>query len=376
MSGLWAQIPFDPDTGEVNRSSNAVHRQPSRNTGELDRDAFLMLLVTQMQHQDPLNPMDDRDFLAQMAQFSALEQQQHMTRSMELQQAHNMIGKTVYAHFFCELTEQFQEADGPVMSVRRAGNQILLGVATEVPIRDEDDNIIYDDNGNRRYTLRVIETPLDRITFVEDEHFMSRQLQGILDGVANSRDLGLIGRYVQAIISDDMGRPTDFIEGRVEFVRFVGGHAVLMVNGREIFADEVFSVSQDKLVIGEEIFAQWAESGQIREATGDILGITVVNNRAYVNLSDGSRVRLNRIDHLVEALQFRDQHVRHPVRDFNGVVDRVGIRRGGDVYIWIGNNFMEFREFRETGGVIGGVPSVTPPANPGDDNGSDSSDDD
>lgn len=40
----------------------------------LDKDAFLKLLVTQMQYQDPLNPQDNAEYVAQLAQFSALEQ--------------------------------------------------------------------------------------------------------------------------------------------------------------------------------------------------------------------------------------------------------------------------------------------------------------
>lgn len=39
----------------------------------LDKDAFLRLLVTQLQHQDPLQPMDNTAFVAQLAQFSSLE---------------------------------------------------------------------------------------------------------------------------------------------------------------------------------------------------------------------------------------------------------------------------------------------------------------
>lgn len=46
----------------------------TQSSKELGKDAFLRLLVTQLQHQDPLNPMDDKQFIAQLAQFSSLEQ--------------------------------------------------------------------------------------------------------------------------------------------------------------------------------------------------------------------------------------------------------------------------------------------------------------
>ena len=46
------------------------------NVNGLGRDAFMNLLVTQMQHQNPLEPQADGEFLAQLAQFSSLEQLQ------------------------------------------------------------------------------------------------------------------------------------------------------------------------------------------------------------------------------------------------------------------------------------------------------------
>ncbi len=69
-----------------------------RNTGdEMGKDQFLLLLVTQMRNQDPLSPMEDKEFIAQMAQFSSLEQIQNLVKATELQQATTMIGQTIKA---------------------------------------------------------------------------------------------------------------------------------------------------------------------------------------------------------------------------------------------------------------------------------------
>ena len=52
-------------------------------TDGLGRDAFLQLLVTQMSHQNPLQPQEDGAFIAQLAQFSSLESLKQMQATLE-----------------------------------------------------------------------------------------------------------------------------------------------------------------------------------------------------------------------------------------------------------------------------------------------------
>jgi flagellar basal-body rod modification protein FlgD len=68
----------------------------------LDRDDFLKILVTQLQHQDPTSPVEDKDFIAQMAQFSSLEQITNMSEGfrklsglLASSEASQVLGKTV-----------------------------------------------------------------------------------------------------------------------------------------------------------------------------------------------------------------------------------------------------------------------------------------
>jgi flagellar basal-body rod modification protein FlgD len=110
---------------------------------ELDKEDFLTLLVAQLQHQDPLNPMDDKEFTAQIAEFSSLEQLTNIsdgidemnsqTGTQDMVSAVNFIGRDVVA-------------DGSGLSIRNGEPSSLFyslgSTAASAYIN------IYDPNGN------------------------------------------------------------------------------------------------------------------------------------------------------------------------------------------------------------------------------------
>lgn len=87
----------------------------------LNNDAFLRLLVTQMQYQDPLDPQDHSEFIAQLAQFSSLEQMTNVSSgltklanivknidsSLLIGQLSNMIGQEIQWKSSAEKTDEY-----------------------------------------------------------------------------------------------------------------------------------------------------------------------------------------------------------------------------------------------------------------------------
>jgi len=116
----------------------------------LDKDAFLKILMAQLQNQDPLSPMEDKDFVAQMASFSQLEQMTNLSSSFNLLlnqsslnnflQYSSLIGKKV-SYFQFESGEYVGEAQATVVSVVRVNEDIVLRL----------------DNGKEIYSDQVFE---------------------------------------------------------------------------------------------------------------------------------------------------------------------------------------------------------------------------
>jgi len=123
MLSSQEQFELDKFVRDYNVSINPT-RQPQQSLG---KDDFLKILITQLSYQDPSSPMEDKQFIAQMAQFSTLEQMTSMAgdfaklTSMLLgNEASGALGKSV------EIVEGERVVQGVVQAVTRGHTPQVL----------------------------------------------------------------------------------------------------------------------------------------------------------------------------------------------------------------------------------------------------------
>ncbi len=108
---------------EVDRFNKTLTVNGRKASQELGKDDFLKLLMTQLTHQDPTEPMDNSQFIAQMAQFSSLEQMYNVSNGftkmasiMQSNEAAGTLGKVV------ELDVEGEQVSGVVEGFTRGEN--------------------------------------------------------------------------------------------------------------------------------------------------------------------------------------------------------------------------------------------------------------
>lgn len=117
----------------------------SKDSGSsLGKDAFLQLLVTQMKYQDPLDPQDNSEYIAQLATFSQLEELQNMSNTMQLSQASSLVGETVIMRTKSNVTGEVTYVAGTVDFVSIENNKAFLSINGSKYSIDDLDKVVDD----------------------------------------------------------------------------------------------------------------------------------------------------------------------------------------------------------------------------------------
>ncbi|MDY6880741.1 MAG: flagellar hook capping FlgD N-terminal domain-containing protein [Desulfatiglans sp.] len=196
----------------------------------MGKDDFLHLLVTQLQHQDPLNPMDSTQFTAQLAQFTSLEELNNVNdnlsylllyqASINNSQAVGFIGKSLTA-----LGDSINLADGVAEDIRfdLDGDSSMTSVT------------IYDSDGN---LVRVLEGGA-----------MGAGTQTMQwDGLNSQGEPMPNGLYRFEVTASDANgdtvNVTTLVSGRVTGVTFKDNVTYLLLDSREIPMGNVIEVTE------------------------------------------------------------------------------------------------------------------------------------
>lgn len=126
---------------EVENINKALKSDGKDTVKTLGKDEFLKLLITELTHQDPTNPMQDREFISQMAQFSSLEQMLNMNsnigkflNTMTFQSNYDLLGKNVEIELQDKADENgiLKTINGTVDSIMKNGDDTVVSVNGEM----------------------------------------------------------------------------------------------------------------------------------------------------------------------------------------------------------------------------------------------------
>lgn len=194
----------------------------------LGRDAFLKLLITQLRYQDPLSPMENEAFLAQLAQFSSVEQMQQLNASFEASIA---LSQSQANSAATSLIGRHVRASGDHVTLPAEGS-VELGYYLASAAESVEIDVV-DANGAVVRHLRAAGVPQGSNLLRWDGH----------DDAGQRLDAGSYSFRVQAFDANgDALAAATTVSGLVSGVTFESGSAMLLIDGRKVPLSSVLEV--------------------------------------------------------------------------------------------------------------------------------------
>jgi flagellar basal-body rod modification protein FlgD len=263
---------YTPPAAETQYNASGLSSDPR----SLGKDDFLKLLVAQLRHQDPLDPMSNAEFMSQTAQFSMLEELQNqsilfkdMAFSQKLTQAAGLIGMRVQVldpvtgefvtspitgltiqdgdvYFIVdEIAYRFQDIVEVYAAQDAVDNQLEYGLSLlgkKVTVRDENDIAhtgvvwaveVHDENVLLRLSDDDGRYPISAIEQVS-------QAEGALSAAEVAEAAGLVGQYAKV----EHPNTGDIVEGVIEGIAFSPNSGLhVTINGGHYSYSDIIEIA-------------------------------------------------------------------------------------------------------------------------------------
>ncbi len=217
-------------------NSGSTGTTESTATQTMGKDAFLELLITQLKNQNPLDPLDDQQFIQQMTQFSSLEQLQNMNDSLtESNQWDMVMSQTINNTMATSLIGKEVTASTPAVTINDDEAAPITFDTTEFAA---DGTItIYDSSGTAVRTLHVSQLPAGENSVTWD----GRDDDGNkLSNGSYTFQTDLYGTDGEGITSES------YLKGTVSAVKYIQGSAYLEVDGAMIPLSDVTKIGMEE----------------------------------------------------------------------------------------------------------------------------------
>jgi flagellar basal-body rod modification protein FlgD len=211
------------------QASSSVSSTAEKNKNA-SKETFLRLLIAQLEHQNPLSPIQGTEFTAQLAQFSTLEQLQTMNANLDTLVAAQ------------EQMKGLRAADLLGKNIKAQGNTVSLRQGTPPLLQ----YTLHADSA--KVTISILDNAGNLVRTIEKLGQKAGEQRVSWDG-KNAQGVSLPdGEYRFVVLAKDrtgnsVGAET-FLQGQVESVDYVAGRPSLLVGGERVDLDALSSIRQ------------------------------------------------------------------------------------------------------------------------------------
>lgn len=181
-NGEYTKTQASQDATKANQTVSTSKTEEKRDTG-YNKDMFLQLLVAEMQYQDPLQPSDNSQYVAQLASFTQVEAMQTLQENMETIQSNSIVGKIV------ALNIDGQEITGKVDFVQKDDKKgMMLSIDGKLYEMSKMISVVDTDYYNAKYLANLLTDAIKKLPNKDQVTVRDGEVIGEAASIYNAMD--------------------------------------------------------------------------------------------------------------------------------------------------------------------------------------------